>query len=69
MPKLEIKISHSLSQSDALIRIQNILPQLKAQHSDKISTSRKTGQETLVLLNSNCPGLKSAVLLLWITQL
>lgn len=36
MPKIELHISHELCQSEALNRIQQILPQLKAQHSDKI---------------------------------
>jgi len=34
MPKLEIKIPHNLTQSEALSRIQKFLPELKAQHSD-----------------------------------
>jgi len=42
MPKLEIKIPHTLSQQEALIRIQNVLPKLKAQHSDKISELDET---------------------------
>ena len=36
MPKLELHIPHNLTQSEALSRIQNFLPQLKEQHSDKI---------------------------------
>lgn len=36
MPKLELNISHELSQSEALNRIQDFLPQLKNQHSDRI---------------------------------
>ena len=36
MPKIELNIPHELSQSEALTRIQNFLPQLKEQHSDKI---------------------------------
>jgi len=42
MPKLEIKIPHTLSQQEALTRIQNALPQLKVQHSDKISDLEET---------------------------
>ncbi|MDD5363638.1 MAG: polyhydroxyalkanoic acid system family protein [Ignavibacteria bacterium] len=37
MPKLEIKIAHSLSQPEALSRIKNFLPEFKAQHADRIS--------------------------------
>jgi hypothetical protein len=37
MPKLEIKIPHSLSQAEALSRIKNFLPEFKAQHADRIS--------------------------------
>jgi hypothetical protein len=49
MPKLEIKVPHELTQSEALIRIQKFLPDLKAQHSDRISDleeswSGSTGQ-------------------------
>ncbi|MCX6159060.1 MAG: polyhydroxyalkanoic acid system family protein [Ignavibacteriae bacterium] len=36
MPKLELNIPHELSQAEALNRIQNFLPKLKEQHSDKI---------------------------------
>ena len=36
MPKIEINIPHELSQAEALTRIQNFLPELKAQHSDRI---------------------------------
>ena len=36
MPKIELNISHELTQSEALIRIQNFLPKLKEQHSDRI---------------------------------
>ena len=36
MPKLEINIPHSLTKIEALSRIQKFLPELKAQHSDKI---------------------------------
>ncbi|HEY5125508.1 MAG TPA: polyhydroxyalkanoic acid system family protein [Ignavibacteria bacterium] len=49
MPKLEIKIPHELTQTEALNRIQQFLPDLKAQHSDRISNleeswSGSTGQ-------------------------
>ena len=37
MPKLEITIPHDLSQAEALNRIQQFIPELKAQHSDRIS--------------------------------
>jgi hypothetical protein len=37
MPKLEIKIPHSLSQADALSRIKNFLPEFKTRHADRIS--------------------------------
>jgi hypothetical protein len=37
MPKLEIKVTHELTQSEALTRIKKFLPELKAQHSDQIS--------------------------------
>ena len=37
MPKLELTIPHNLTQSEALARIQKVLPELKAQHSDRIS--------------------------------
>jgi hypothetical protein len=37
MPKLVLNIPHALSKQEALSRIQHFLPQLKAQHSDKIS--------------------------------
>ena len=36
MPKLELNIPHSLTKEEALTRIQNFLPQLKEQHSDRI---------------------------------
>lgn len=36
MPNLELNISHNLAQAEALSRIQNFLPQLKAQHLDRI---------------------------------
>ena len=36
MPKLEINIPHSLTKIEALSRIQNFLPELNAQHSDRI---------------------------------
>jgi len=36
MPKIELNIPHELSQSEALTRIQNFLPDLKTEHSDKI---------------------------------
>ena len=36
MPKIELNISHELTQSEALNRIQHFLPQLKSQHSDRI---------------------------------
>lgn len=49
MPKLEIKVPHELTQSEALIRIQKFLPELKSQHSYRISDleeswSGSTGQ-------------------------
>jgi hypothetical protein len=37
MPKLEIKVPHELTQSEALTRIQEFIPELKAQHADRIS--------------------------------
>ncbi len=37
MPKIEIQIPHILTQSEALTRIQQCLPELAAQHSDRIS--------------------------------
>ena len=37
MPKIELNIPHELSQAEALNRIQNFLPQLKEQHSDRIN--------------------------------
>jgi hypothetical protein len=36
MPKISLNIPHELSQAEALNRIQQFLPQLKEQHSDKI---------------------------------
>ena len=36
MPKIELNIPHKLTQSEALTRFQNFLPQLKARHSDQI---------------------------------
>ena len=42
MPKLEIKIPHNLTTTEALTRIQQFLPGLKAQHSDKISNLEET---------------------------
>ena len=36
MPKIELNIPHNLHQREALTRIQNFLPELKAQHSDRI---------------------------------
>lgn len=37
MPKLEIEVPHDLPQAEALNRIQQFIPELKAQHSDRIS--------------------------------
>ena len=42
MPKLEIKVPHNLSQQEALTRIQRVLPELVAQHSDKISDLKES---------------------------
>ena len=36
MPKIELNIPHNLHQREALTRIQNFLPKLKEQHSDRI---------------------------------
>jgi len=37
MPKLEIKVPHNLTQSEALSRIRNFIPELKARYSGQIS--------------------------------
>jgi len=37
MPKLEIKVTHELTQQEALVRIKKVLPELKVQHADRIS--------------------------------
>ena len=37
MPKSDISVQHSLSQEEALRRIKNLLSNVRAQHSDKIS--------------------------------
>jgi hypothetical protein len=42
MPKLEIKVAHELTQTEALTRIQQFLPDLKAQHSDRISDLKES---------------------------
>ena len=36
MPKIELNIPHSLTKDEALTRIQNFLPELKAEHADRI---------------------------------
>lgn len=42
MPKIELNIPHSLRKEEALNRIQTFLPQLKAQHSDKINNLQES---------------------------
>lgn len=42
MPNLKITIPHTLTQTEALTRIQTFLPQLKSQHSDKINDLTET---------------------------
>ena len=42
MPTLSLKVSHALTQQEALTRIQRFLPQLKSQHFDKIYDLEET---------------------------
>src|SRR5665647_1363482 len=42
MPKIELNIPHNLTQSEALTRIQNFLPELMAQYPDKIKDLEKS---------------------------
>jgi len=58
MPKLEIKIPHTLSSQEALTRIQNVLPQLKAQHSDKISDLEETWSGNIGTFKFKLSGIK-----------
>lgn len=61
MPKIELNIPHKLTQSEALTRIQTFLPQLKAQHSDKIkdleeSWNGSTGEFSFKILGFKVSG-------------
>lgn len=37
MPKMNLTITHALSQEEAMTRVTTLLPELKRQHGDKIS--------------------------------
>ena len=58
MPKLEIKIPHNLTQSEALSRIQKFLPELKAQHSDRISDLEESWNGTTGTFKFKISGFK-----------
>lgn len=58
MPKIEINIPHSLTKDEALNRIQQFLPQLKAQHSDKISDLEETWNGNTGEFNFKISGFK-----------
>ncbi len=58
MPKIELNIQHNLSQSEALSRIQRFLPELKVQHSEKISDLEESWSDNTVVFKFKISGFK-----------
>ena len=58
MPKIELNIPHELSQAEALNRIQNFLPQLKEQHSDRINDLQEKWNGNTGVFNFKISGFK-----------
>ncbi|MFZ4589404.1 MAG: polyhydroxyalkanoic acid system family protein [Ignavibacteria bacterium] len=58
MPKIELNIPHELSQAEALNRIQQFLPLLKAEHSDKIKDLEESWNGTTGVFNFKISGFK-----------
>jgi len=58
MPNLKILIPHTLSQTEALTRIQTFLPRLKSQHDDKINDFTETWSGNTCAFSFTASGFK-----------